>query len=94
MTEPIKLLHTADLHIGMENYGRMDPETGIHGRVMDFLRRLNDMVDYAIDEGVDVFVFAGDAYKIARSQPDVPAGIRAPNQACGGRRDTSGAVGG
>jgi exonuclease SbcD len=67
--EPIKLLHTADLHVGMENYGRMDPETGIHGRVMDYLRRLADMVDYAIDEGVDVFVFAGDAYKMRDPNP-------------------------
>jgi DNA repair protein SbcD/Mre11 len=67
--ETIKLLHTADLHIGMENYGRMDPVTGIHGRVMDYLRRLTDMVEYAIDEGVDVFVFAGDAYKMRDPNP-------------------------
>ncbi len=60
---PIKLLHTADIHIGMENYGRIDPATGINGRVMDFLRRLSDVGDYAIEQGVDVFVFAGDAYK-------------------------------
>lgn len=66
---PIKLLHTADLHIGMENYGRMDPATGIHGRVMDYLRRLTDMVDFAIDEGVDLFVFAGDAYKMRDPNP-------------------------
>ncbi|MGE5601836.1 MAG: metallophosphoesterase family protein [Nitrososphaerales archaeon] len=67
--QPIKLLHTADLHVGMENYGRMDPETGTHGRVMDFLRRLTDMGDYAIDEGVDIFVFAGDAYKMRDPNP-------------------------
>ena len=67
--QPIKLLHTADLHIGMENYGRMDPETGIHGRVMDFLRRLTDMIDYAIEEDVDLFVFAGDAYKMRDPNP-------------------------
>ena len=32
MTEPIRLLHFADVHIGMENYGRtvlFDPATGI-----------------------------------------------------------------
>jgi DNA repair protein SbcD/Mre11 len=67
--QPIKLLHTADLHIGMENYGRMDPATGIHGRVMDYLRRLTDMVEFAIAEGVDVFVFAGDAYKMRDPNP-------------------------
>ena len=66
---PIKLLHTADVHIGMENYGRVDPATGINARVMDFLRRLSDMADYAIEEGVDVFVFAGDAYKARDPNP-------------------------
>lgn len=67
--EPIKLLHTADLHVGMENYGRMDAAAGIHGRVMDYLRRLSDMVDFAVKEGVDVFVFAGDAYKMRDPNP-------------------------
>jgi exonuclease SbcD len=66
---PIKLLHTADIHIGMENYGRVDPATGINARVMDFLRRLGDVVDYAIEEGIDVFIFAGDAYKTRDPNP-------------------------
>ncbi len=65
----IKLLHTADIHIGMENYGRIDPATGINARVMDFLRRLSDIGDYAIEQGVDVFVFAGDAYKTRDPNP-------------------------
>jgi len=42
---PIRILHLADVHIGMENYGRIDPATGLNGRVMDFLRRLTDVVD-------------------------------------------------
>jgi len=67
--QPIKLLHTADIHIGMENYGRIDPATGINARVMDFLRRLTDVGDYAIEQGVDVFVFAGDAYKTRDPNP-------------------------
>ena len=67
--QPIKLLHTADIHIGMENYGRIDPATGINARVMDFLRRLSDVADYAIEQGVDIFVFAGDAYKTRDPNP-------------------------
>ncbi|HEX9116511.1 MAG TPA: exonuclease subunit SbcD, partial [Anaerolineae bacterium] len=66
---PIKLLHTADIHIGMENYGRVDPESGVNARVLDFLRRLSDVADYAIDEGIDVFIFAGDAYKTRDPNP-------------------------
>lgn len=67
--QPIKLLHTADIHIGMENYGRVDPATGINARVMDFLRRLSDIGEYAVEQGVDVFVFAGDAYKTRDPNP-------------------------
>jgi exonuclease SbcD len=66
---PIKFLHTADIHVGMENYGRVDPATGINGRVMDFLRRLTDIGDYAIEQGVDLFVFAGDAYRTRDPNP-------------------------
>jgi exonuclease SbcD len=60
---PIRLLHTADLHIGMENYGQIDPATGINGRVLDFLRRLDDAVGYALEHEIDLVLFAGDAYK-------------------------------
>lgn len=67
--QPIKLLHTADIHIGMENYGRVDPATGINARAMDFLRRLSDIGDYAVEQGVDVFVFAGDAYRTRDPNP-------------------------
>jgi exonuclease SbcD len=67
--QPIKLLHTADIHIGMENYGRVDPATGINARVLDFLRRLSDIGDYAIEQGVDVFIFAGDAYRTRDPNP-------------------------
>ncbi|MGD9046437.1 MAG: exonuclease SbcCD subunit D [Anaerolineae bacterium] len=61
--ERIRILHLADLHIGMENYGRLDPATGLNGRVMDFLRRLSEVVDYALENQVDLVLFAGDAYK-------------------------------
>jgi exonuclease SbcD len=59
----IRILHLADLHIGIENYGRLDPATGLNGRVMDFLRRLNEVVDHALEHEVDLVLFAGDAYK-------------------------------
>jgi exonuclease SbcD len=59
----IRIMHLADLHIGMENYGRLDPATGLNGRVMDFLRRLSEAVDYALGNEVELVLFAGDAYK-------------------------------
>jgi len=59
----IRLLHLADLHIGMENYGQIDPATGLNGRVMDFLRRLSEAAEFALDHEVDLVILAGDIYK-------------------------------
>ena len=59
----MKLLHFADAHIDMANYGRHDPETGLPVRVLDFLKSLDAIVDAAISEKVDMVIFAGDAYK-------------------------------
>ncbi|MFP3853344.1 MAG: exonuclease SbcCD subunit D [Anaerolineales bacterium] len=63
MTEPIRLLHFADVHIGMENYGGIDPESGTSTRVRDFLDRLDEVVDYGLAHEADLAIFAGDAFK-------------------------------
>src|SRR5689334_7162436 len=65
----IKLLHLADLHIGMENYGRLDPATGLHSRLIDYLMRLDEAIDYALDQGVDLVLIAGDIYKNRTPNP-------------------------
>jgi len=65
----ISFIHTADIHFGMENYGKIDPKTGIHSRLMDFDRALNFCIDHAIQEKVDFFLFSGDAYKTAHPTP-------------------------
>ncbi|MBM3152999.1 MAG: exonuclease SbcCD subunit D [Chloroflexi bacterium] len=59
----MKLLHFADAHIDMANYGRHDPLSGMPLRVLDFLKSLDAIVDAAVDEKVDLVIFAGDAYK-------------------------------
>ena len=59
----MRLLHFADAHIDMANYGRHDPETGLPFRVLDFLKSLDTIVNTAIEEKVDLVIFAGDAYK-------------------------------
>ncbi|MDX2139489.1 MAG: exonuclease SbcCD subunit D [Chloroflexota bacterium] len=69
MTEPIRVLHFADIHVGMENFGRLDPETGLSSRVRDFLRRLDEMIAYAGEHDVDLVVFAGDAFKTRTPSP-------------------------
>jgi DNA repair protein SbcD/Mre11 len=59
----IRFIHTADIHFGLENYGKIDAKTGIHTRLLDFEKALNFCIDRAIKENVDFFLFAGDAYK-------------------------------
>ena len=69
MTRPIRLIHTGDLHIGVQNYGRMDSATGMHTRLRDFLSTLDKLVDYAVDDKVDAVLICGDVFK--NREPDV-----------------------
>lgn len=59
----LRILHFADAHIDIANYGRHDPQTGLPLRVLDFLKALDTIVETAINEKVDLVLFAGDAYK-------------------------------
>ena len=59
----MRILHFSDLHIGVENYGRTDPKTGLSTRLGDFLDSLDQVVEFALNEGVDLVLLAGDAYK-------------------------------
>jgi len=59
----LKILHFADLHLGVETYGRIDPATGLSSRLLDFLSALDQVVDYALEDKVDLVLFCGDAYK-------------------------------
>ena len=65
----IRFFHTADIHFGVENYGKLDAKTGIHTRLLDFKRSLEQCVDQAIEEDIDFFLFSGDAYKTPHPTP-------------------------
>jgi exonuclease SbcD len=65
----LTILHFADAHIDIANYGRHDPQSGLPVRVMDFLKSLDTIVDTAIAEKVDLVLFAGDAYKDRNPTP-------------------------
>jgi len=59
----VKLIHFSDLHLGIDNHGSLDPETGLSTRVLDFLRAFDTIVDRAISESYDAVLFTGDAFK-------------------------------
>lgn len=69
MNKAVRLVHFADAHIDIANYGRHDPQSGLPVRVMDFLGALDQIVDRALEEEVDLVLFAGDAYKDRNPQP-------------------------
>src|SRR3990172_5581914 len=59
----MKIIHFADLHLGVENYGRINPQTGLSTRLEDFLPSFDELADFAIAETADLVLFCGDAYK-------------------------------
>ncbi len=59
----MRVLHFADLHIGVELYGQPLAGKPWSSRMQDFLNAFDYLVDYAIEERVDAVIFAGDAYK-------------------------------
>ncbi len=67
--DKIRVLHFADLHLGTENYGRLDPVTGVHGRVLDFLQRFDEVIEYGLEREVDLVIFAGDAFRNRNPNP-------------------------
>ncbi len=67
--KPVRILHFADAHIDIANYGRHDPTTALPIRVMDFLVALDQVVETAVSQQVDLVLFAGDAYKDRNPQP-------------------------
>ena len=60
----MRILHFADLHLGVESYsGGINPETGLSWRLHDFLGAIDEVVTYALGNDIDLVLFCGDAYK-------------------------------
>ena len=60
----MKIIHFSDLHIGYTRYSKgIDLETGLDNRIVDFLNTFDELVNYALEENVELVIFAGDAYK-------------------------------
>jgi exonuclease SbcD len=79
----MRVIHFADLHIGVETYGRPLANQPWSSRMQDFLDAFDELVEFALAEGVDAVIFAGDgrahALEIFRtlSVPHVYVGDRA-----------------
>ncbi|MGH2760250.1 MAG: metallophosphoesterase family protein [Actinomycetota bacterium] len=67
--EPLRLLHFADLHLGVETGGRTNPSSGLNQRVHDVCARLDELCETVADEKVHAVLFAGDAFMNPRPSP-------------------------
>lgn len=65
----MKILHTADIHVGYETHGRHDTKSGLNSRWLDVQKCLEFMVQKALEEEIDLFLFCGDAYKEPQPTP-------------------------
>jgi exonuclease SbcD len=65
----MKVVHFADLHLGTETHGKLDPQTGLNTRLLDFAKSLAFVVDFAMEREVDLVLFGGDAYRSADPSP-------------------------
>ncbi|HYO50592.1 MAG TPA: exonuclease SbcCD subunit D [Chloroflexia bacterium] len=67
----LRILHLADIHLGIENYGRTDAVTGLSSRLGDFLNSLNEALDWALQNDVHLVLIAGDIFKNRDPTPTV-----------------------
>jgi len=65
----MRILQTADNHIGETAYSRIDPETSLNARSLDFLDSFKHLADIAIKEKVDVFLIVGDFFTKVNPHP-------------------------
>jgi len=65
----MKILQTADNHLGETAYSRIDPSTGLNARGLDFLNSFKNILDIASKEHVDVLLVVGDFFTRVNPHP-------------------------
>ena len=65
----MKILQTADNHLGETAYSRIDTSTGLNARGLDFLNSFKNILDIALKEHVDVLLVVGDFFTRVNPHP-------------------------
>lgn len=65
----VKILHTADNHLGETAYSRVDSSTGLNARGLDFLNSSKNILDIALKEQVNVLLVVGDFFTRVNPHP-------------------------
>jgi exonuclease SbcD len=72
----LRILHAADVHLGVRRYGTPVPPSGINSRILDFAGTLGRAVKEANDKA-DLLVLAGDTFDNRRPGPEELAALTA-----------------
>jgi DNA repair exonuclease SbcCD nuclease subunit len=62
----MKILHTADTHLGYSAYNQLDTETGMNQRELDVYNRFSEFCDYAVNNKPDLILHSGDLFDSVR----------------------------
>src|SRR6266702_2195665 len=65
----MRILHTADNHLGEAAYSRIDPTTGLNARGIDLLDSFKRVAGLAIEKKVGVLLIAGDFFTKVNPHP-------------------------
>lgn len=56
------IIHAADAHLGVTRYHKIDPDTGLNIRMMDFCRAFEYLISQVTELNPDAFIFSGDLF--------------------------------
>jgi len=65
----VKILQTADNHLGETAYSRIDALTGLNARGLDFFNSFQNILDTALKEHIDVLLVVGDFFTRVNPHP-------------------------
>jgi DNA repair exonuclease SbcCD nuclease subunit len=56
------IVHTADAHLGIARYHKIDPENGLNIRLLDFCYAFREVIDFVVENKPELFLISGDLF--------------------------------
>ena len=56
------IVHTADAHLGITRYQKIDPEKGLNIRLLDFCYAFREVIDFVVENRPELFLISGDLF--------------------------------
>lgn len=66
MSDPVRIAHISDTHLGYRQFSKLEPGTGRNQRTVDFERAFEWAVDHIIEQQPDGIIYSGDVFHYSR----------------------------